>query len=145
MNRSSWVDNSVGALLIVGGIFAAPVALVVLLLLLLHHVGLGYSQRDNESVGQVKFVVNSTPVLCSDFTAASVNFGLTQKHGDSGTFTAAHDVQFLVTQEAHVAVLKEAAATGRLVRIISDEVRIDLCRPNDVLRSVELLAREEWR
>ncbi len=96
----------------------------------------GYSAKDNEMVGQVKKVVERTPIICSDWTEADVSLGVLRNGNGS---MSKEDVVLWVENTSDRALLKKAAETGTPVKINYDIRRYTWCVADHVLTHVELL------
>jgi hypothetical protein len=98
-------------------------------------VGCGYTSRDNQLTGQVKKVIDNTPVICGDYAAVDISLGVV-KNG-TGSMSK-EDVIMYVPHQKDEDLLKSAAKTGTLVNVIYNQARVVLCVPDDVVTSVEL-------
>lgn len=96
----------------------------------------GYSAKENEMVGQVKKVVEQTPVICGDYTEADVSLGVLRNGNGS---MSREDVILRVNNAEFKKLLKSAAETGRPVKIAYDIKRVAWCGPDHILTSVEYL------
>lgn len=97
----------------------------------------GNSARDNELVGQVKKVVERTPILCGDYAFADVSLGIVRNGTGS---MSKEDVELYVPHDADVKLLKAAAESGQLVRVTYDVRRVALCTPDHWATGVSLVA-----
>ena len=100
--------------------------------------GCGWSHRDGEMTGQVKFVTRHTPLLCPEYVSASVSLGVIRA-GEGSVST--HDVDFLVLDPPLEKVLRQAAQSGSIVRLRYDERRVTVCVPERVVTDVVLLGK----
>lgn len=94
----------------------------------------GNSSRGSELTGQVKKVIERTPLVCPDYTEADVSLGVMR----NGTGSMSHEDVAVVVEDSQVAMLQTAARTGALVRITYDERRVALCWPDRRAVRVEL-------
>lgn len=99
---------------------------VILPMLLL--TGCGYSSLDNEVTGQVKRVMNNTPIICSDFSDADVSLGV-MRNGVGSMST--QDVWINVPTPELMAKFKHAAEVGSIVKIKYNQKRIAICKNSD--------------
>jgi hypothetical protein len=95
----------------------------------------GYSAKNNELIGQVKKVVDQTPIVCPDYVEVDVSLGVIRNGVGS---MSREDIKLLVEDQAQVALLKKAAASGQLVSLTYDRARLTICVPEDVVRGVEV-------
>ena len=98
----------------------------------------GYTSRGSELVGQVKKVVDKTPLLCSDYTYVDLSLGVMR----NGVGSMSHeDVDLYVEGPTEIGHLKAAADSGALVRVLYDDARFPagFCVPTKHVTSVELL------
>lgn len=95
----------------------------------------GMSARNNELVGQVKKVVDVTPVLCGDYTMADISLGIIR----NGTGSMSKEDVEVVVNPADVVLLKKAAETGALVKITYDIRRAAPCTPDHMAVSAVLV------
>ena len=96
----------------------------------------GYSSRNNELTGQVKYVERLTPIFCDDRVDADISLGVMRKGVGS---MSTHDVIVYVPSDSDAKILTAAAESGQLVKIKYDEQRFSLCKPLVVVRSVTTL------
>lgn len=99
-------------------------------------VGCGYSAKENEMVGQVKKVVEQTPLICGDYTEADVSLGVLR---DGNGSMSKEDVILRVNGSEDKKLLKDAAESGRPVKITYDIKRFVWCGPDHILTSVSYL------
>lgn len=94
----------------------------------------GYTAIGNEMTGQVKKVVNNTPLVCPPYSSADVSLGVMR----NGVGSMSHeDVELYVPSELDRAALKAAAESGALVKIKYSVARVTFCVPEHVVQSVE--------
>lgn len=96
----------------------------------------GFKAKDNELVGQVKKVVEQTPILCGDYTEADVSLGVLRNGNGS---MSKEDIELRVNNDADRRLLKQAAETGKPVKIEYNIERLVWCGPDHILTKVELL------
>jgi outer membrane lipopolysaccharide assembly protein LptE/RlpB len=110
----------------------------LLMLTMLFLAGCGYDARNNEMMGQVKKIINETPLLCSDFTTADVSLGVMRNGVGS---MSSEDIMVLVPESNAEALktLKGAAESGQLVKITYDSKRTAFCTPHRVVIKAELV------
>ncbi len=106
------------------------------LLLLVLIGGCGYSSKENEMVGQVKKVIEQTPIICGDYTEADVSLGVLRNGNGS---MSKEDVVLRIEDQAQRALLKSAAESGRPVKITYDIKRWVWCGPDHIATSVSFL------
>ena len=99
----------------------------------------GYSSRNNELTGQVKYVERLTPMFCDDRTDADISLGVMRKGVGS---MSTQDVVVYVPSDVDARVLTTAAESGQLVKIKYDEQRFSVCKPLVVVRAVTVLKEE---
>jgi hypothetical protein len=95
----------------------------------------GYSSVKNEMIGQVKKVVSNTPIICPNYTSVDVSLGV-MRNGVGSMST--QDVWLTVVREEDVTILKQAAESGKLVKINYDELRFAFCIDDHVISSVSM-------
>ena len=96
----------------------------------------GYSARSNELVGQVKRVVDKTPIVCGDYVEADVSLGVLRNGVGS---MSKEDVDLYVPSDADAKILKGAAESGKIVKIAYDVKRVTWCVPDHWVTHVEVL------
>ena len=95
----------------------------------------GYSSKQNEMVGQVKKVIEKTPVICGDYIEADLSLGVMR----NGVGSMSHeDVSLYVPNLTDELTLKKAAETGQLVKVTYDVKRLTWCVPDHLVIRVEL-------
>ncbi len=98
--------------------------------------GCGYTARNNEIVGQVKKVLNVTPLVCSDFTGVDISLGVMK----NGVGSMSHeDKELYVDKDENIKILKKALETGELVSIVYDTKRLTFCVPDQIVVSVKII------
>lgn len=95
----------------------------------------GLSSRNNELVGQVKKVVDRTPLVCPDYTEVDISLGVMR----NGVGSMSHEDVVLYVAYQYIDVLKKAAEDGALVKAHYDHHRVSLCQPNDWLVDVSMV------
>lgn len=106
------------------------------LLLLTLLVSCGYSEKGSEATGQVKKIINETPLVCSNFNTVDVSLGVIR--GGVGSMSS-EDKHFLVENDALLLKLKQANESGKLVSIKYDKKRFAWCTPMSVVTEVMIL------
>lgn len=96
----------------------------------------GASAKQNELIGQVKKVVERTPIVCGDYAEADISLGVIRNGVGS---MSKEDVELYVPQQAQADLLKQAATSGHLVKITYDIERVTFCVPDHWVTNVELL------
>lgn len=88
----------------------------------------GNSSADNETVGQVKKVVNKTPIICSDYTEVDISLGVMRNGVGS---MSKEDVILAIdnSERETIEKLKKAADDGSIVKVTYDVRRLALCWP----------------
>ena len=99
----------------------------------------GYSSRNNELTGQVKYVERKTPMFCDDRIDADISLGVMRKGVGS---MSTQDALVYVPSDADAKILTAAAESGQLVKIKYDEQRFSLCKPLVVVRAVTVLEED---
>lgn len=105
------------------------------LILLMFLVGCGYSAKQNELSGQVKKVVNATPLICSDRVDADISLGI-MRNGVGSLST--EDLWVYVPNQEDQKILKEAAVNGKIVKITYNIKRVTFCTSKYIVTKVEL-------
>lgn len=96
----------------------------------------GYSSKSNELVGQVKKVVEKTPIVCGDYAEADISLGVLR----NGYGSVSHeDVVLYVPSRGDVDLLKQAAEEGFPIKVSYDIRRIAFCVPDHWLTGVSRL------
>lgn len=111
------------------------------MMILLAVAACGTSAKNNELVGQVKKVVEQTPLICPDYVEVDVSLGTVRK----GVGSMSREDVVLHVEGADVAALKSAALDGHLVRITYDIQRVHPCTPSHWATSVAVLPDEPAR
>lgn len=93
----------------------------------------GRTSVDNELTGQVKKVAHKTPIFCWDNVEVDISLGVMRNGVGS---MSAQDVFLTVTSAEDVKKLEAAAATGALVTVKYDEMRVNWCWHDLVIKSV---------
>lgn len=96
----------------------------------------GYSQRGNETRGYVKFVTNSTPIFCPDYTEADIDMKT------PGVMTSER-VRYYVRNQADAVTLRKANLENKPVKITSDEYRMTWCVLEDVITNAQIIEETE--
>lgn len=99
-------------------------------------VSCGYSSVDSELMGQVKKVVNNTPLICPRYASADISLGV-MRNGVGSMSTA--DVWVYVPNPTDIDILKRAAETGELVKVKYDVARVVICTEDHVVSKVEIV------
>lgn len=109
---------------------------LLLILLITSFIGCGYSSRQNEAIGQVKKVMQETPLVCPDYVLTDISLGVMV----NGVGSMSHeDLWFYVSDSELIKTLKIANETGKIVKIKYDMKRITWCVPPHVITSVEIM------
>ena len=108
----------------------------IMILSMLLLTNCGYSSKNNELIGQVKKVVQNTPLLCDDYTDVDISLGVMRQGVGS---MSSEDNYLYVEKDSDIAILKKANETGKLVKIIYDVKRFTFCVEGRKLKSVEIL------
>jgi hypothetical protein len=99
----------------------------------------GYSSKDNETSGQVKYVEHLTPMFCDDRIDVDISLGV-MRNGVGSMST--QDVIMWVPSSEDAKILTDASKSGQLVKIGYDEMRFSWCKPLCVVKSVDLINAE---
>lgn len=89
----------------------------------------GQSSSSNEGVGQVKTVMRKTPLICPDYFEIDISLGVMR----NGVGSMSHeDVRLAVdgSQAAMIALARDAAEAGQIVKFSYDVQRLSLCWPD---------------
>ncbi len=109
---------------------------LIVLIAVVGLAGCGYSSRDNEVSGQVKKVLNVTPLLCFDRTDVDLSLGVMRNGvGSMSTqdlIATAYDPEVIKT-------LKIAAETGALVKVKHQVARLRFCAQEEEITAAEIL------
>lgn len=98
-------------------------------------VGCGYTSKNNEVVGQIKKVVNKTPIFCWDHAIVDVSLGVMR----NGVGSMSGEDVYLYVPPALVDEVTKVAATGGLVKVAYDVKRFSLCVPQWQLTKLEVI------
>ena len=97
--------------------------------------GCGYSSRDNEVIGQVKRVMNNTPMICGDYYDADISMGVMR----NGVGSVSKEDMWVVIPGDKVAEFKKLAESGEPVKVVYDIKRLAFCTTDHVARSIEVV------
>jgi len=89
----------------------------------------GNSSVNNEIVGQVKRVINKTPLVCPDYIEADISLGVMR----NGIGSMSHEDVMLAVEPANkdaIDRLKWAAENGAIVKASYDVRRVSPCWPD---------------
>ena len=95
----------------------------------------GYASRDTEAVGQVKRVMNNTPILCSDFIDVDLSLGVIR----NGVGSVSNEDIWIVVSRPDAEILKKANEEGQLVKITYDQQRFAFCTEGRFATKLEIL------
>ena len=98
--------------------------------------GLGCRQKDGEAVGQVKKVAHETPFLFPEFNSVDISMGILRNGVGS---MSTQDIWFTVTDDKMEKTLKDAAESGKLVKIKYDVKRVTFYTYDHWITAVEIL------
>lgn len=96
----------------------------------------GYSHRNSEMTGQVKKLLNTTPILCANRTDVDVSLGVVRNGVGS---MSSEDVIATVANASVLAVLKQAADTGAIVKVTYDTARMNFCWEDKEIVGAEIV------
>lgn len=96
----------------------------------------GYSHRQSEMTGQVKKLLNVTPIFCANRTDVDVSLGVIRNGVGS---MSSEDVKATVANQQVLGVLKKAAETGALVKMTYDDARINWCWEEREITNAEIV------
>ena len=100
--------------------------------------GCGYASRDNEMTGQVKKVINQTPLLCFDRTDVDISLGVMQ----NGVGSMSHeDIIGTAYDPEVIKTLKIASESGKLVKVVTQHARLRWCASELEITKVEILGK----
>jgi len=96
----------------------------------------GWSERNSELTGQVKKVIQTTPLMCPDRNYIDVSLGV--MNNGTGSMST-HDVELWVPNDQLISVLQQASKTGKILTFHYDTMRIGyFCTGTDlVLTSID--------
>lgn len=97
--------------------------------------GCGYSSLNSNLTGQVKALMQRTPLLCGDRTDVDISLGV-MRNGVGSMST--EDIVLTVPNREDVTLLKKASASGQLVNITYSVYRFTWCWNLHVVERVEL-------
>jgi hypothetical protein len=89
----------------------------------------GTSSSGNESVGQIKKVVNKTPFICPNYTEVDISLGIVR----NGIGSMSHEDLVLAldnSAKSTIDKLKKAAEDGSVVKVTYDVQRVSPCWPD---------------
>jgi hypothetical protein len=118
------------------GISTAITLVIAAFILMNPEGGCGYSAKGNEVVGQVKKVVEHTPIICGDYATVDISLGVLRNGNGS---MSREDMVLRVDGVAARAFLKEAAETGQPIKVMYNIQRLVICGPDHILTYAELL------
>jgi hypothetical protein len=98
--------------------------------------GCGYSARNIEAIGQVKRIADITPLFCPDRQEVDLSLGV-MRNGSGSMST--QDLYLNVLSGEQLKLLKQAAESGKLVKIVYDALRLPVCTNPYLIKSVEIL------
>lgn len=108
----------------------------IVLLLALSLSGCVFEARNNELIGQVKKVKNSTPILCPKRVDVDISLGIIRNGIGS---MSSEDTWATVSNPEHIEILKNANENGSLVKITYDTYRLTFCQERINVTNVELV------
>ncbi len=94
----------------------------------------GYSSVGNTMTGQVKKVVNNTPILCSNYADADISLGVLR---DGVGSMSSQDVWAVIPPDL-VDDFQTYSESGAIVDIQYDVYRLTFCTTDLYIRSVKL-------
>lgn len=97
----------------------------------------GYSSQGNRLVGQVKKVIEKTPIICGDYVEADLSLGVFRSNGVGSM--SHEDLILYVPNRDDAALLNKAQDTGQLVEVTYDIKRVVICNPQERVTSVKLV------
>lgn len=92
-----------------------------------------FEAKDSELIGQVKKVINNTPIVCPDYVDADISLGILRNGVGS---MSSEDVWVYVPEKNHQDILKQAAESGALVKITYNTRRFTFCMPSKIITAV---------
>jgi len=121
-----------------GTIIVAIVAVVFISIGSLWHFGFGNSQVGGEAIGQAKKVSNATPVLCPDYTYFDMSMGVLRNGVGS---MSTQDMEFTIRSADPnlIALLKDAANSGKIVKVTYNTRRAAVCTEDYILTGAEIV------
>lgn len=108
----------------------------ILILLVACLSACGYSQTESEAIGQVKKVANVNDIFCSRRVDTDISLGVMVNGVGS---MSSQDLWLTVKDKTHIATLKKANETGKLVKFKYDVARLNWCWNDHELTEVEIL------
>lgn len=94
---------------------------------------------DNDAIGQIKKVVNKTPIICPDYTEVHMSLGVVR----NGVGSMSHEDLYLAVDNDNkglIAELKAAAESGAIVKLTYDVKRVSPCWPDHRLSTFAIEA-----
>lgn len=108
----------------------------ILLVLVLAATSCGRSSVGTEAVGQVKRIVQATPIICPNRTEADLSLGVMRNGVGS---MSGQDIDVVVERPEDVAAFKTAAISGALVKVTYDRYRFSPCTEGRFATKVEVI------
>ena len=112
------------------------ISFLVMCVLSLSLIACGNTQKDVETIGQVKRITFVTPLIWPSFKYVDISFGV-MRNGVGSMST--EDVWIVVSDKTQENILKNAAETGQLVKAVYNKTRFPLLYPANRLESVEVV------
>lgn len=106
---------------------------ILTIALILSLTACGRSSSDNEVVGQIKKVVNKTPIVCSDYTEVHVSLGV-MRNGVGSMSTEDITLALDNSERDLIERLKKARDEGAVVKLTYDVERVSPCWPDHRMR-----------
>ena len=102
-------------------------------------VGIGeYAATDIVSVGQVKTVMNMTPMACNKFVDMSLSLGVMRNGAGS---VSTEDVWMNLNTIEQIEIARRSQENGNLVRVTYDYFRFAPCRNSRNVKKIEILEK----
>lgn len=95
----------------------------------------GNTSTDNEVVGQVKRVVNKTPIVCPNYTLADISMGVIRNGGGN----LSKEDLWVVIPEKDAPKFKKLAESGETIKVTYDVTRWAWCKPAERLTTVDAI------
>lgn len=109
---------------------------LILISLFLGLTSCGYSSVNNEITGQVKKIVNHTPLLCMNHRTADISLGV-MRNGVGSMST--EDVIVFIDGGTQLKTFQQAVDSGKLIKLNYMIKRFTFCVPDHIVQSIEIL------
>lgn len=104
--------------------------------ILILFTGCGYTSKDNEVVGQVKKIVNETPLFCNNYTWVDISLGVFK---DGIGSSSKEDLILRVKDKNTISEIKLLAKENKILKVKYNEKRFVWCGLDKFLESIEAI------